>query len=282
MHEFIKKIRQLIASDKIKEAMDELEGCFEDKDDDLIHQLINHKATLLRSRRDSRQGLISNGEENQIRARIRLSVLEMLSEIENLKNEMIHDCKENVNLPSVFISYNHDDSIIANHLKSALQENGILVKIDSETMKPGEKIKDFIENSIKETDVTLLIVSNKSLLSAWVSMETILTFYYTKFTSNKKFIACYIDDDFFQPGFHLGATKKIDARIDEIDKLIPEYIQNKIDTISLNNEKTRLYHLRNNLGDILLGLKNSLSLDIREDKFEESVKKIITMQNERK
>lgn len=277
MHKFIKKIRQLIASDKIEKAIDELEGYFEDKDDELITQLINHKATLIKSRRDGRQGLISNGEENRIRTRIRISVLEMLSEIENLKNEMIRDCKENVNLPSVFISYNHGDGIIANQLKSALQENGILVKIDSETMKPGEKIKDFIENSIKETDVTLSIVSNKSLLSAWVSMETILTFYYTKFTSNKKIIACYIDNDFFQPGFHLGATKKIDARIDEIDKLIPEYIQNKIDTISLNNEKTRLYHLRNNLGDILLGLKDSLSLDIREDKFEESVKKIISM-----
>lgn len=277
MHKFIKKIRQLIASDKIEKAIDELEGYFEDKDDELITQLINHKAILIKSRRDGRQGLISNGEENRIRTRIRISVLEMLSEIENLKNEMIRDCKENVNLPSVFISYNHGDGIIANQLKSALQENGILVKIDSETMKPGEKIKDFIENSIKETDVTLSIVSNKSLLSAWVSMETILTFYYTKFTSNKKFIACYIDDDFFQPGFHLEATKKIDARIDEIDKLISEYIQNKIDTISLNNEKTRLYHLRNNLGDILLGLKDSLSLDIREDKFEESVKKIISM-----
>ena len=63
---------------------------------------------------------------------------------------------------------------------------------------------------------------------------------------------------------------------DEIDKLIPKYIKKRIDTNDLNNQKTRLFQLRNNLGDILLRLKESLCLDIRENKFEESVSKIVS------
>ena len=106
-------------------------------------------------------------------------------------------------------------------------------------------------------------------------METINTFYHTKFNKDKKFIACYIDDDFFSPRFRLEATKKIDDKLAEIDDLIPEYIQNKMDTIDLNSEKSRLHQLRNNLGEILLRLKESLTLDIRDDQYDESLNRII-------
>jgi hypothetical protein len=50
----------------------------------------------------------------------------------------------------------------------------------------------------------------------------------------------------------------------------------KIDTNDLNSQKSRLFKLRNNLGDILLRLRESLCIDVREDKFDENVSKIVS------
>ena len=182
----------------------------------------------------------------------------------------------------VFLSYNHSDSEIAKKLKVALEQSGIGVQIDSENMQAGEKISHFIHRSIHDSNITLSLISNRSLLSAWVAMETTLTFYHEKSLRKKRFIACYIDDDFFQTDFRLRATKQIDAKISEIDKQLPKYSEAKIDTIDLNDEKTRLHRQRSNLGDFLARLKKSLTLDIRDENFEESVTKIITTIKEAK
>jgi hypothetical protein len=179
------------------------------------------------------------------------------------------------NAPNVFISYNHADSVIADKLKAALEKNGIEVRIDRAVMEAGSSIQEFIECSIRETEMTVSIVSNRSLLSAWVALESIEAFYKENTSNSKKFIACYIDDDFFETDFRLNATKQIDAKIADIDNRIPEYIILKIDTNDLNSQKTRLYKLRNNLGDILARLKDSLCLDIRGDKFDDSIGKIV-------
>lgn len=274
MIEFIENIRKLVAADKLERAIDELGKSASDIDTNLCDQLISHQAALAKNKKDSRKGLIGPEEENKTRTRIRYAVLELLSEIEQTGSHLAPPLPTE-NAPSVFISYNHSDSDVAQELKKTLEQNGIAVRIDSDAMKAGEDIKSFIEKSIEETTITLSIVSNSSLLSAWVAMETINTFYLEKFKRDKKLIACYIDDDFFKPRFRLEATKKIDAKIQEIDELIPEYIENKLDTIDLNNEKSRLHQLRNNLGEILLHLKETLTLDIRNDQYDKSLGRII-------
>ena len=175
----------------------------------------------------------------------------------------------------VFISYNHEDREVADKLKSALEKRDIVVMIDSVAMRAGGSIQEFIESSIRNADVTLSIVSNRSLLSAWVALESVTAFYGEKLRGDKKFIACYIDDDFFDTDFRLKATEQIDAKIKDIDDKIPKYIGQKIDTNDLNSEKSRLHKLRSNLGDILQKLKDSLTLDIREPEFDRSLARII-------
>ncbi|MBS1810268.1 MAG: toll/interleukin-1 receptor domain-containing protein [Acidobacteria bacterium] len=180
---------------------------------------------------------------------------------------------------TVFISYNHGDSEVADKLKAALEKNGIVVRIDKAVMEPGEDIQGFIEDSIRETDATITIVSNRSLLSAWVALESVTTFYSEKFQCEKKFIACYIDEDFFKADFRIKATKQIDAKINEIDQLIPEYNAAKIDTNDLNSQKSRLYKLRTDLGEILKKLRESLAMDIRDSSFDKSIDKIVASIN---
>jgi hypothetical protein len=171
----------------------------------------------------------------------------------------------------VFISYNHEDRLVADKLKSALEGEGISVTIDNVAMRAGASIQEFIENSV----LALSVVSNRSLLSAWVALESITAFYSEKIRGDKRFIACYLDDDFFDTDFRLKATEQIDAKIKDIDDIIPKYIEQKIDTNDLNSQKSRLYKLRNDLGDILQKLKDSLTLDIREPQFDKSLARII-------
>lgn len=94
------------------------------------------------------------------------------------------------------------------------------MRLDSDSLNAGEDIEAFILRSVRDTDATLCLVSRASLLSPWVAMETLNRFHQGKWAATKKFIACYVDDGFFNAGFRLEATKEIDARIKKIDALI--------------------------------------------------------------
>lgn len=184
---------------------------------------------------------------------------------------------ENVKLlePVVFISYNHNDSEIALNIKNAIENEGIDVIIDQEDMLAGENINSFINESINNSTVTISIISNKSLKSAWVAMETVNSFYHEIFSKNKKFIGCFLDDDFFNKNFTLNAINDIDDQIKQNQELIAQYHDKMIDTRDLNNQNSRLLAIRNNLDGIIGRLRDSLCLDIRDDKFDESIVKIL-------
>jgi hypothetical protein len=173
----------------------------------------------------------------------------------------------------VFLSYNHENTQIAAKLHRFLADQGIPVRIDSANMQPGERIQDFISQSIARSETVVSLVSSSSLLSAWVASETIQSLQRNKWAGGR-FIACYLDDAFFAPECRLNFTRQIDDRLRRIEELIPDYAAKHIDTVDLNEEKSRLYDLRNNLGLILATLKDSLCLDVREPHFEDSAKRL--------
>jgi len=177
--------------------------------------------------------------------------------------------------PGVFISYNHSDKVIADKIKVLLEKQNIPVTIDSENMLAGENIQSFIENSILKNRTTLSIVSNKSLLSGWVGMETYNTFFLKKFSKSKQLISCYIDDDFFQMDFTANAIQSFDKQLLEVNSQIAKHNELGIDTRDLNEFKTRLLALRNQLDEIISQLRNSLCIDIRDEKLTENFHKIV-------
>jgi hypothetical protein len=177
--------------------------------------------------------------------------------------------------PRVFVSYNHEDSASALDLEQFLQKHDIEVILDKDSMMPGERIADFIQRSIRDCDAVVSLISTRSLLSAWVASETIGTLSRNKWGQDVTFIACYLDDRWFEPQFRLQCTQQIDERLQRIEELLPQYATQKIDSADLNEEKSRLYDLRNNLGTILATLKNSLCLDVRERQFGESARRLV-------
>ncbi len=177
--------------------------------------------------------------------------------------------------PRVFISYTHDDSATAARLKQLLVENTIDVLIDTDSMAAGESVTDFIHRAIQDCSAVVSVISSGSLKSAWVAAETIGGIGRKEWGKDVRLIACYLDDQWLQPEFRLRCTNEIDERLKQIENLLPEYAAKRIDPTDLNDEKTRLYNLRNNLGTILATLKDSLCLDVRDAEFEASGRKCV-------
>jgi TIR domain-containing protein len=177
---------------------------------------------------------------------------------------------------TVFISYNHADESIANKLAQKLQQKNIRVILDSQSMLAGTDIKTFIYNSIKMSQATISILSKDSLQSAWVGIETINTISYKNFYPDTKYIPCYIDKAFFKDDFVLECVNNIDKRMEAIDLIILEQNKLKINSDNFNDEKSRLYVLRNNIGSIVGTLKEGLCVDISEGNFENNFPEILS------
>lgn len=174
-----------------------------------------------------------------------------------------------------FISYNHKDKADAERLKTALRAAGHEVVIDSEAMAPGEDIKGFIEKCIRQSDVTLSLVSRHSLLSAWVAMESIGTFFAEKNADKGRFVAAYIDGSFFDRKFTDEALDEVENQISEIKTIIKDRLDKDRGIADLENELKRRRDLRNNLDEIVRRLRESLCVDLTGDKFQSGLELIL-------
>lgn len=167
---------------------------------------------------------------------------------------------------SVFISYNHADGNTTDIIKQKLEAEKIQVILDSDTMLAGTDINDFITSSIKNTNATVSIVSNNSLTSGWVSIETVNTIFFKKFFADKKFIPCYTDKTFLDNEFFVDDTQKlIDNKIEDLKKRIQ---QRQGDSSDLDDLKKRLIELRQNLPGTINYLSNNFCLDFTPTKLE--------------
>ena len=277
----IDKLRRFVAENKTDRALQMLTDGITDYPD-LQNQLLTLTAQFTDIRKKENIGLLDNKEAMQFRTKLNFAVLEIINEIEQQQSAGLNQDKlpvvqsENIitEAKTVFISYNHHDSETANKLKEKLRAKNIQVVIDSERMQAGEDIKEFIEKSVRETGVTISLVSATSLLSAWVSMESINTFYHEKTAIKKKFIACFITDDFFKRNFTDEALDYIDSEIKEIQNLVTARMEKNRSIRDLQNELTRMTELRNNMDEIIRRLRESLCIDIRDEKLESNFSKI--------
>ena len=186
-------------------------------------------------------------------------VVESSAALENKKTESAEKV-------SVFISYNHSDGDTAGAIKQKLEAEKIQVILDSDTMLAGTDINDFIISSIKNTNATVSIVSNNSLTSGWVSIETVNTLNFKKFYGDKKFIPCYTDKIFLENEFYVDDTQMaIDKKIEELKKRIQ---QRQGDSSDLDDKKKRLIELRQSLPGTVNYLNNNFCLDFTPAKFE--------------
>ncbi|MEO1261756.1 MAG: TIR domain-containing protein [Bacteroidota bacterium] len=257
------EIKDLIFDDKIDDAFNAIRTAT-DNGNDII---------LLRSRwnslkRDKKNGVVNDDNFNMNRARIVNSLIAIADELPDDSSGGGSGPKK------VFISYNHNDSSTANKMRDFLSDNGVSVTIDSDAMQAGENIQSFINKCIRETDITLSLVSKRSLMSAWVGMESVNSLV-GEDIANKTFIPVSIETDFFDRSFVRTAVTEINKTLDEINEEIDWRLKENVGLEDLQNERTRYNDLKTKLPTIVASLKGRLTVDISGEKFDEGMKRVL-------
>lgn len=198
------------------------------------------------------------------------------SDILMIQNQMREHLKaaKKLNVATVFISYNNKDVDVAKRIQKRLEAEGFKVIRDEDAIETGERISDFINKSIRQSQFTLSVISRNSLVSAWVAMETI-TSGYSEVLLERKFLPVHIDDDFFNSRFVDDASDKIDAEIEEINNIITDRNKKDRGIEDLQDSLSRLRKLRRDLPEIVGKLRSLKCTDLSDAGFENGIKKLI-------
>ena len=87
--------------------------------------------------------------------------------IDDYRARMMHP----IQYHSCFVSYAHQDEMLAQRLHADLQDQGVRCWFAPEDMKIGDKIRARIDEAIHLQDKLLLLLSRHSLVSTWVEDE---------------------------------------------------------------------------------------------------------------
>ncbi len=74
-------------------------------------------------------------------------------------------------LPSVFISYSHEDTDFVDQLSEALREVDVNPIVDRLELKVGDDIRSAVDNMIDRSDYFLFVISSNSAKSDWAKKE---------------------------------------------------------------------------------------------------------------
>ncbi len=302
-----RKINRLTARFPMKEQIQQLIS--EGRTEDALALLAQHTgdALLLQGRYNAgkkqyNMGMIEFGEWSRIQAQINYAALEMAGSIKTGGSPSTGTGhgggqkgtgdgnvqtgtgdgggSKSTTQHKSFISYNHGDADMARRVKDFLAQNNVDVIIDEEDMPAGMSIMEFIQQSIKNCDSVISIVSSKSLNSGWVGQESVASMY-AVWLADKKFIPVKLDDVAFDIDFQITAQENILQKIQDLETKIGKLRQLGGDSRAFDDDRNRLFELKNNLGQIIQRLKSVLMVDITGANFDPSMRKVLERINQK-
>ena len=167
---------------------------------------------------------------------------------------------------SVFISYSSVDIEIAKKVEAKLKEKQIEVIRDEISTHAGQKIENFI-TTIKNVDSVLLIVSQNSLRSTWVSKEIIATL-----DNHKNLLTCYIDKSFLDYQFWEDLKVLAKNKVEEIGHKIIHRGTDSILDLEAEGNDWRAYN--SNLPIIKNELNRGIAKSLIDDNFDATINHI--------
>ena len=146
----------------------------------------------------------------------------------------------------VFISYSRKDAEFVERLKTSLEAGKVGVTIDTDSLAFGDDLQEFVERSVRETDLTIAVISRNSLQSVWVIAEALETLMYEKVRGCKKYLPIYIDTSFLDDGLYLQIVEQIDASLATLKDLTVQGMDRQVGTAHLDQKRDCFISLRNN------------------------------------
>lgn len=177
------------------------------------------------------------------------------------------DIEKNIVNATVFLSYNHGDIETARTIVAKFKVYGVEVRMDENTVKPGQNIRDYIAQQVRETDASILLVSRKSLQSVWVSYETAL-FIYNELLTDKKTLLIALDKEYENNGFFDHVDDGFDKKLkDNQDKITWCQIKGT-DPMLYEDERRMLSSAKNQFTHILQKLRGHHVAMLDEDNID--------------
>lgn len=167
----------------------------------------------------------------------------------------------------VFISYSSKDKAVVEKIEQRLRGEQIEIVRDEISSHAGQKIENFID-TIKNVDCVMLVASENSLQSPWVSKEIVTTI------QNKKlFVPCYIDKSFLDVQFWENLKIKIKDKVDEIGKKIVARGTDEVSDLEAEGKDWREFN--NTLPTIKNELNRGITKSLMADDFERNISQVI-------
>lgn len=176
---------------------------------------------------------------------------------------------------TVFISYSHRDSKFVMRLKKELEKREVGIVIDTETLRFGDDINDFIDASIAATDFTVMVVSEHSLRSPWVMAEFLRRMAQETVDGRRALMPITVDDCVFRDEAYIEITADIQEQIDRLNGLIQKAIEQNIYMGNCVSKRRRFLEVRNRLDEMLQRLNESLVADASKMKLAEVAEGLI-------
>ncbi|MGD1890815.1 MAG: COR domain-containing protein [Cyclobacteriaceae bacterium] len=176
----------------------------------------------------------------------------------------------------VFLSYNHKDKVTANRIIDVLKKEGYPVFMDDVAMEAGENIESFINKGVRKSRITVLLVSEHSLQSGWVTSEIIKSLYDEKIRGEgERFIPVTITNIYRQEGYVDSALDKIEKKIQRINEKILNRRKQKRGSDEFDSQLARREDQRYYLPKIVKRLIESSTVDISGEKFAKGMKRVL-------
>ncbi len=174
----------------------------------------------------------------------------------------------------IFLSYSTKDTLVAHALKKALELEGHSVRIDTQHVRAGTDLEEFVVQAIRETDATVVLVSEHSLRSVWVCLEILITLQDQRLRGGRKFIACYTDEGFLDWRNSSQRSQEILTDLQLLDEQRGGSSQLALGTLDLDAQRVLLKRLVDNSDFIQKRLLACLCLDVRRDTWEQSLARL--------
>jgi formylglycine-generating enzyme required for sulfatase activity len=163
-------------------------------------------------------------------------------------------------MKDVFISYSSQDQIAKDELIQLFDNEGITYWLDETSLGLGKNIQEEINKGLRESRFTILLVSRNSLLSTWVSYESLTRLKQEIFENKVSFIPIIIDEVVFDDNFPFEMHDKFKAEINRQNQLRQRAFDNGWKTLLYDSRIQRLQEILPQIPDIIHKILGGLSV----------------------
>jgi len=187
-----------------------------------------------------------------------------------------NDSSENSEVLDVFLSYSTKDQDAKKYFVELFNKENIKFFLDEVSLRIGENIDDNLEEGLRTSRFTVFLVSENSLLSTWVSKETLFRLMQEEFHASTTLLPVLIDDRVFDDGFEFDIYDKLKEELDKQKKNRSRAEERNMNTKKYNIAIDRLERILPNITDIFHKLTEGLSANyFDESRRENDMKKLI-------